>query len=483
MKNYKLLTVAVLFAVLISGCVASSKKPVPHETNLARQHIAKGETLERENRFSSALEQYKLALTIEPENKEAHRHKIKVLSLLWEKAQHHYRTGLQFDKQGKHEAARKEYLSALQNWPEYKEAKERLTPSGVVDEATDYIVHTLLYGESVSQLSMIYYGDFKKYSVIGKFNVLTDVTKVRVGEKLKIPVIEGIPLLTLQQKQKDYLNLQATRGSAANDKPEEEIKTQTIEASTAPETIVQPDEEIPEPEQDPAEETVQEVMSSSEDTVQELIPTVDESVEEVLSTSDERLEEIIPTPEETVEEIIPTTPEETVQVAIVPSEDTTHEIIPPPSEEEVPNHYALGTKLFDKKKYPAAIPLFLAAAELDPDNETLIDYLFESHFQQALILFNSKDYLAAKDNFESALKYNANCEKCQDYIEKSVATYKEKHYNKGIHYFGKELLDKAIKEWKLVKEIDPDYKKVTPNLRKAQMLFKRLESIKQSTVE
>ena len=42
-------------------------------------------------------------------------------------------------------------------------------------------------------------------------------------------------------------------------------------------------------------------------------------------------------------------------------------------------------------------------------------------------------------------------------------------------------LKKAIKEWQMVKKVDPDYKDITPNLKKAEMLFKKLESIKKST--
>jgi len=416
MKIYKTLAIIILLMLLISGCASTSKKSDPPEANLIQQHIAKGESLEQQALFSSALEQYKLALTIDPENTGALQHKKKVLSKLWSTAQLHYKQGLELDGQGKYEAARKEYLSALQNWPDYKEAKEKLTPGGIAGDTKNYIIHTLMYGESVSQLAKIYYDDFKKHTIIGKFNILEDVTKVRVGKKLKIPVINNISLSNLKQKQKNYLNLQKTKVSLAPvTKPEEEIKTETIETSTEPETILQPADEVTKPRQDPVEETAPMTM--------------------------------------------------------------------PSSEEKVSENYEQGIELFKKKKYSEAIPLFLAAKEVDPDNEALIDYLFKSHFQHGLALFNSNEYLSAKDNFESAFKYDKNCEKCPNYIEKCETTYKEKHYNLGIHYFGKELLNKAIEEWNLVKAIDPDYKEVSPNLKKAEMLFKRLESIKQSTTE
>ncbi len=406
MKIYKSFTLSVLFILMVSGCVSVDpflKKFESKDTKLVQQYIAKGESLEKESRFSDALEQYKLALTADPESKEAAQHKKDVLAKLWRTAQLHYKKGLQLDRQGQYEAARKEYLSALQNWPDYKVAKDRLISGGVGTEVRDYIVHTLKYGESVSLLAEIYYGDLKKHTIIGKFNILKDGTKVCVGQRIKIPVIAGVSLSDLKQKQEKYLHLK-------------EVKPLVSEE---PKSEKEPE---PEPEKEPVEE--KKPME---------IPSV------------------------TIES--------------------------PPSEKKVSDDFEKGIELFNKKEYAKATSLFMAVEKMYPDNEILRDYLFKSHFQQGLSLFNTKKYLLAKDHFESALAYDKDCDKCPGYIKKCEETYKDKHYNLGIHYFGKERLNKAIEEWKLVKEIDPDYKEVTPNLKKAEMLFKRLERIKQGISE
>ena len=415
MKIYKLFTVSVLFMLMISGCVSVDpflRKIDSKETKLVRQYIAKGEALEKKSLFSNALEQYKLALTVDPGNKKAIQHKKNVLSKLWGIAQFHYKKGLKLDEQGKYEAARKEYLSALQNWPDYKEAKDKLTSGGIADEAKDYIIHTLKYGESVSLLAKIYYGDLKKHTIIGKLNILKDGTRVNVGQRLKIPVIKGVSLLDLKQKQENYLHSKEVKPPVvAKEKPVEKPKPTIVETSVEP---------------GPKKGSV-----------------VDNKPVEI--------------PQVTME--------------------------PPSPEIKVPEDYEKGIELFNKKEYAKATPLFMAVAKVDPDNEVLRDYLFKSHFQQGLSLFNAKKYLSAKDHFESALTYDKNCENCPSYIEICEETYKDKHYNLGIHYFGKEQLSKAIEEWKRVKEIDPDYKKVVPNLKKAELLFKRLELIKHGSSE
>lgn len=422
----------MLSAMLAAGCISSSSKKVtPSEAGLVEQHIATGGNLEKQNRFSSALEQYELALTIDPGNVSAAQHKKKVLSKLWSRAQDHFNQGVILDQQGKYDAARKEYLSALQNWPDYEQAKAKLTPGGVIDQTGDYITHILASGESVSKLGLIYYGDLKTYPIIGKFNNLADVTKVRIGQKLKIPVIEGISLARLQQIQETYINSRENEEETAPPSPPI-MKGDTKEMEPSPDEqieIAQPElSEYPSPEKEVVKEVAAEVAKETE-TVVEL-------------------------------------PEEKMAM-----------------KETVPFSYEPAIELFNKKEYAQAIPLFEAAQKTDPENESLRKYLFDSNFQLGLIQFKTEQFLPAKSSFESALGYDVFCEMCPDYIEKCESTYKEKHYNLGIHYFGKEQLKEAITEWKLVKKIDPDYKDLTTNLKKAELLYERLESIKQGKTQ
>jgi tetratricopeptide (TPR) repeat protein len=433
MNIYKRITILLLAAMLAAGCISLpfKKDTPPPEASLVEQHIAKGEDLESQDRFTSALEQYELALTIEPENPSAVQHKSKVLSILWNRAQDHFNQGVILDEQGKYDAARKEYLAALQNWPDHKQAKEKLTPGGVADQTGDYITHTLAEGESVSKLGLIYYGDLKTYPVIGKFNNLADVTKVRVGQKIKIPVVEGISLAHLEQTQQAYLDARKVKEKSAYPPPpiETGVTGKAEVTPEAPAKVVQPDlSSPPVSEKEVAEETVTQGEKM-------MVPAVE------------------PSPEKTA------------------------------MKETVPISYDPAIELFDKKEYARAIPLFEAAQAGNDEDETLRKYLFDSHFQLGLIQFKAEQFLTAKSSFESALGYDVFCEMCPDYIEKCEETYKEKHYNLGIHYFGKEQLKEAIDEWKLVKKIDPDYKDLAPNLKKAELLYDRLESIKQGKAE
>lgn len=172
--------------------------------------------------MNSALEQYELALTVLPGHLQAYELKQKVILQRQNKARLHYLKGLDYDKQGLYEAARKEYLSALQNWPDFSKAKARLTSGNGSDETSEYIVHTLKYGESLSKLSFIYYGDLRKHHIIGKFNFLKDGKIVRAGQELKVPVIEGISVAELKETQRMYLKKSSRKLETVTDEEKSE---------------------------------------------------------------------------------------------------------------------------------------------------------------------------------------------------------------------------------------------------------------------
>ncbi len=148
--------------------------------------------------------------------------------------------------------------------------------------------------------------------------------------------------------------------------------------------------------------------------------------------------------------------------------------------DEVAIYRDQGIEFFSKMKYQEAIAEFNKVMNVNPDDATTVEYLARSHFQCAVALFEKKDYLKAKKEFEVSLQYNKNCPTCQEYIKKSDDTYMEIHYKRGIAYFGKEQLVEAIMEWELVRAIDSNYKEVANNIKKAKIFSNRLEEIKKS---
>jgi tetratricopeptide (TPR) repeat protein len=256
-----------------------------------------------------------------------------------------------------------------------------LTKRQEIETGKKYVIHTIKPGESLSMVAKTYYGDYKKFPIIAKFNNMSDATQITVGQKIKVPEIEEMPFFASKH----------------------EIKTEEIEA---PESVPLEEEE----------------------------------------KKDEGLEE---------EE-----PEEPV--------------------DEVANYRSLGIEHFNNKEYPAAIVEFNKVLNANPDDKSTREYLYNTHFQYGIALFKKEDYLAAKKNFETSLSYNKDCEKCHDYIKKSVEIYMETHYNRGLSYYGNQHLAEAVREWELVCAMDPKYKDVEKEIQKAKTLLERLENIKKS---
>ena len=139
-----------------------------------------------------------------------------------------------------------------------------------------------------------------------------------------------------------------------------------------------------------------------------------------------------------------------------------------------------GIDLFNQQEYQEAIVEFTKVVNVDPEDSTALEYLYKSHFEQAMTLFEKEDYLLAKKEFEACLPYQKNSQQCREYAIKCEQMYMDLHYNKGVSYFGKEQLSDAIREWELVQAVDPGYKKVEENINKAKALMKRLEEIKKA---
>jgi len=388
MKKIRILGLDILLVVMIGGCAGIQEKPTAFGgTKLAQAYLQQGQHYENQGDLVEALKQYKLALTVDPGNRELAEKSSRLEENMHALAKKHYQAGLKFRRKGKYYRARNEFLKALNLQPDYPEVLKMLEPKKHM-AAKRSVEHTIQPGESLTMVAKNYYGDYKKFSIIADYNNLADATKIRVGQKIKIPEIKGVPFLIKKEK----------------------IQTQDVKTSD----LVLPDQEMKE---------------------------------------DEELDE----PE--TEEL---------------------EVEEPEVVDEAANYRNLGIEHFNNKEYPEAVAEFNKVLNADPDDKAAREYLYRTHFEYALVLFKNKDYLAAKKNFEASFTYNKDCQKCHDYIKRSEASYMETHYNRGLSCFGKQQLSEAVREWELVRAVDPNYKDVEKDIQKAKTLLERLENIKKS---
>ena len=460
----------IFLCVLATGCEFIGTKPSRKtQQQLAGQYLAKAQEYEAKGDLVEALEQYKLLLTVDPANQLAQDKSTQIGQEVKRLAEKHYQSGLAYYRNGQYTLARQEFLTALRYDPEHQQAKKMLTAQRELEQIDRYVIHTIQPDESIATLAKKYYGDYKKFHLIALYNQLEDATKVRVGQKIRIPVIEGIPIMAGQSK------IQTDSGKAPKAKSDEIITvkrfiTHTVKAEESLSGLAKMYYG------DYKKYDLIAKFNDMEDTSslrvgQEIkIPEV-EGVPFLETEKDEDIKEV------KIPGIIPAAEEIPRKEAAVEPEIEKEETF---EDEQAAAYRDLGIELFNQKNYADAIIELQKALNADPADEVANDYLSLAYFEQGVVSFNKNDYSQAIKAFETSRQYNSDCEKCEPYIKKSEESFKDLHYRKGVSFFGEEKLAEAIDEWDLVYNMDPDYKDVDKNIKKARNLMKRLEEIKRS---
>ena len=557
MKNKTEIISVILLLIILVGCATSW--PKSPET-LAREYTAKAQQYEEKGDLVEALNQYKLVLTVDPENKLAREKKATLEPQFQNLAEEHYKNGVKFYNKGDYPQARKEFLTALRYNPEHANAKAKLTATSKdLGRVKRYIVHTVQADESISTLAERYYGDYRKFHFIAEYNELEDATQVRVGQEIKIPVIEDVPIIA------DPAVIQTDPGATTEPLPGEIIAVKRFIIHT-----VKPEETLSKlAKQYYGDLTKFDVIAKFNDILdgtsvrvgQKLkIPEVEglpflvegemEETKTVSLPKDQPLTEMgVEKPQEPKIVKKPITVENQTAnyrelgIELYNNKEYSDAIIElnkvigvTPDDQKARNYLALAyfekgrqsfddkaysqaenefeaslkynrdcpdcrkyidkiekkrraslrdeaISLYNEKKFKEAIVKFEAVVKNNPKDSGAVEYLGKSHFQQGLILFGKEEYLAARDEFKTALEYDKKCDQCEKNIKKCEDTFKEVHYDKGLAYFGDQKLAEAIREWESVSALDPNYKDVNKNLTKAKTLYERLESIKRSKVQ
>lgn len=91
-----------------------------------------------------------------------------------------------------------------------------------------YYLHTVKKGDTLSELAKMYYGDLLKYKEIAEFNNFDDNIIIFVGQKIKIPSVEGLKALRKEKNKKNAPTSPAMPTLEKDDKKEEGIGTEEI---------------------------------------------------------------------------------------------------------------------------------------------------------------------------------------------------------------------------------------------------------------
>lgn len=483
MKHKCLSLGGILMLLFLLGCQAAVSREADQQ---ADTYIEKAQAFESQNHWVEALDQYKLAQTIDPHRAPVNDAIVRIEARLARLAEAYYRAGLQLRDKGKWDLAKKEFMKALYYRPEHAGAAAMLQGRSATGDGA-YIIHTIAPGESISKLAIKYYGDYRKYPHIANFNDMTDATQVKVGQKIMIPVIEGVSLEDLKRIG------QPVKGPRREDRPAPRERSQIPVAKAKPAEHEPPRPTAPPatPPPTPPDDPMAEVRKAGialfnankfKGAITELKKVHDADPQDTTTTS-----YLARAYAEVGRQHLSAGRFKDAKVALTTALDydatcqKCRELLEQCRRGESEGLIAEGQTHLQQKKFDSAITTLKQAAAVDPENGKIGQVMSQAYYQKALALYDRKDYLAAKNNFENALAVNPDCQACQENIQKSVETYKAYHYNQGIVYFGKQELKQAIAEWQKVVAVDPGYKDVSQNLKKARQLDERLEMIKRGS--
>ena len=451
MKNNAGIIAIVLFLILAAGCAQIGTKS---SAELGKEYLAKAQGYEAQGDLVEASEQYKLVLTVDPENQLAKEKSAAIDRKLHKLAEEHYQVGLQFYKKGQYGQARKEFLTALRYYPEHADAKDKLTTSKKeIEQVKSYIVHILKPDESISTLAQRYYGDYRKFHLIAEYNKLEDATKVTVGQEIRIPVIEGLPIIA------DPASIQTDTGEAPESVTGEIITVKSFVIHT-----VQRGESLSKLAQmyygDYQKFDIIAKFNNLENGIsvrvgQEIkVPEIEGIPFLVKDKVKEKEVAKIPEDRPVVEETekVPEEVPEKKQSAI---------------EDQTVNYRELGIELFKNKEYTDAIAEFQKVLNVRPDDKTALNYISLAYYEKGRHSFENKAYHEAIKEFESSLKYDKNCSDCRDYINKSQEETRASLRNEAIALYNQKKFQEAIVKLEAFYKKNPDDSKAVEYLEKS----------------
>jgi len=450
MKNKAGIISVVFLLVLVVGCSTfGTKSP---ET-LAKEYMEKAQQHEEKGDLVEALKQYKLVLTVDPANQLAQQKKAALEPQLQKLAEEHYRNGIKFYNKGEYGPARKEFLTALRYNPEHAKAKVKLTATSKdLGQVKRYIVHTVQADESISTLAERYYGDYRKFHFIAEYNELEDATQVRVGQDIKIPVIEGVPIIT------DPAAIQTDPGETAEALPGEIITVKRFIIHK-----VQP------------EETLSKLAKMYYGDLRkfDVIAKFNDIGTSVRVGQELKIPEVEGLPflvEGQVEETKTVAlPKDQPLTEVEPEKSKAAEISEKPIaiEDQTGNYRELGIELYKNKEYSDAIIELNKVLSVNPADQTALEYMALAYFEKGRQSFDTKAYSQAEKEFEASLKYNQNCPDCRDYINKIEKKSRASLRDEAIALYNEKKFKEAIVKFEAVSKSDPNDSGVIEYLEKS----------------
>jgi tetratricopeptide (TPR) repeat protein len=169
---------------------APAPAPPSPRQQLAAERRDRARRLERSGDLRQALDEWKIALTIDPADRAAQEGRQQLEARLERSIAERLGQGREALAKGDHLEARRHFLAVLAMDPANQTAF-----SALQDDVKEirFVPHTVKAGETLATIAERYYGDRARSEVIWETNQLPPNPRLAAGMVLKIPEIPGVP--------------------------------------------------------------------------------------------------------------------------------------------------------------------------------------------------------------------------------------------------------------------------------------------------
>ncbi len=192
----RILLLGMGFFLTLAACATVSEMagapPRSPFESLVAPHRERAAALEAQGNLREALNEWKVALSVDPKDAISTQAKSKLEERVKQAVSDGLGQGREALKRGVNLEARRHFLAALALDPSNKAAFEALQTEA---KEIRLLNHTVRKGDTLASIAELFYGDRSRAEVIWETNQLPANPKLTPGMVLKIPEIPGVPFV------------------------------------------------------------------------------------------------------------------------------------------------------------------------------------------------------------------------------------------------------------------------------------------------
>lgn len=134
-------------------------------------------------------------------------------------------------------------------------------------------------------------------------------------------------------------------------------------------------------------------------------------------------------------------------------------------------------ELFDQGRYGQCLDQAEMLKQRAPDNTAVARLAAEARYRLALAYFDHKRYREARAVLENMEEDHEAGMALKKAVHARLVELAQVHYRNGVKHFINEDLNKAIAEWEIALDCDPDHAKARENIENARRLLQKIETL------